>query len=489
MNRNTRKKKSKFNTDLCSDKMTFNECELAILRHAVDESDKQQSEKMANSDEVIRMIHILEDFIRKKKCICYGGTAINNLLPKHAQFYNKDVEIPDYDFYTPHALEYAKELADIYYKAGFKEVEAKAGVHYGTFKVFVNFIPIADITYLNQSIFKSISKDSIKIDNILYAPPDFLRMSMYLELSRPSGDVSRWEKVLKRLLLLNKYHPLKPKICRNIDSFKKRTDIYFIARDTLVEQGVVFFGGYASGFYSKYAEKMDNNMRIPDFDVLSEEPYKCANVLIDKLKSMNYKKVKMIQRDAIGEIIPERIEIRVDSESIAFIYKPVACHNYNTISIQEKEIKIATIDTMLSFYLAFYYSDEPHFSKDRILCMAKFLFDVEQQNRLEQKGVLKRFSIKCIGKQPTIESMRSEKMEKFNELKDKRGTVDYDMWFLQYNPKSIQNRTKKNKGSPAQKDNIETKKEDLPAQKDNIETQNRDLPAQTDEDNGNDYLF
>ena len=50
-------------------------------------------------------------------------------------------------------LEDAKELADIYYKAGFEEVEAKAGVHYGTFKVFVNFIPVADITLLSPELF------------------------------------------------------------------------------------------------------------------------------------------------------------------------------------------------------------------------------------------------------------------------------------------------------------------------------------------------
>ena len=36
----------------------------------------------------------------------------------------------------------------VHYKEGFKEVEAKAGVHPGTFKVFVNFIPVADITFL-----------------------------------------------------------------------------------------------------------------------------------------------------------------------------------------------------------------------------------------------------------------------------------------------------------------------------------------------------
>ena len=41
-----------------------------------------------------------------------------------------------------------------------------------------------------------------KINGIQYAPPNFLRMNMFIELSRPAGDVSRWEKVLKRMILL-----------------------------------------------------------------------------------------------------------------------------------------------------------------------------------------------------------------------------------------------------------------------------------------------
>ena len=36
-------------------------------------------------------------------------------------------------------------MADIYFKNGFSEIEAKAGIHFGTYKVFVNFIPVADI--------------------------------------------------------------------------------------------------------------------------------------------------------------------------------------------------------------------------------------------------------------------------------------------------------------------------------------------------------
>ena len=191
--------KNIYDNENCKDDMKFEECELAILRHAVDETDKIQNEKIANTEEVKRMIQIVETFLREKKCVCYGGTAINNILPKSVQFYNRDIEIPDYDFFSPNALRDAKDLADRYYSAGYKDVEAKAGVHVGTYKVFVNFIPMADLTEMHPALFKEVFKDSVVIEQIHYCPANYLRMNMYIELSRPAGDVSRWEKVLKRL--------------------------------------------------------------------------------------------------------------------------------------------------------------------------------------------------------------------------------------------------------------------------------------------------
>ena len=122
--------------------------------------------------------------------------------------------MPDYDFYSPTPLEDAKQLADIYYNEGFEEVEAKSGVHAGTFKVFVNYLPVADITHIPKELFNRIGKDAIKVNGIHYCSADFLRMNMYIELSRPAGDVSRWEKVLKRLSLLNKHYPLKGVNCQ-----------------------------------------------------------------------------------------------------------------------------------------------------------------------------------------------------------------------------------------------------------------------------------
>jgi hypothetical protein len=443
----------KFKSELCDNNMTFDECELAILRHAVDETESIKGRKAVNSEDVKNMLKIVEEFIIRKKLICYGGTAINNILPKYAQFYNRDMEIPDYDFYSSNALEDAKELADIYYKAGYGDVEAKSGVHMGTFKVFVNFIPIADITQMHKALFNSLLKESISIAGVHYAPPNFLRMAVYLELSRPNGDVSRWEKVFKRLNLLNKYYPISTENkCRTVDFVRKADkdsddleNLYISVRDSFIDQGVVFFGGYATTLYSKHVSEDQKNIfaKYPDFDVLSEEPAKCATILKEHLMRLKFKNIKLINHEAIGEIVPKSIEVRVGKKVIAFIYAPIACHSYNTIHVGDKQINVASIDTILSFYLSFIYVDMDYYDRDRLLCMSTFLFNIEEKNRLEQKGMLKRFSLNCIGKQKTLEDMRSEKADKYKELSNQRDSIEYAMWFLKYNPDKKEEKVEK----------------------------------------------
>ena len=598
------------------DNATYDEKELEILREAVDVMEKRKGAKIIQDPQVKKIISIVEEFIADKKLVCYGGTAINNILPEDAQFYNKDIELPDYDFYSDNALDHAKELADIYYKAGYEDVEAKSGVHHGTYKVFVNFTGIADITQMDPALFKAITRDAIVKKGIRYAPPDFLRMAMYLELSRPDGDVSRWEKVQKRLTLLNTHYPLKGYQCdkieyqrafegatkantgevsisrtrsasrtvkkgggsrsatRSVKALKRKaisavirkyhtlgaylkrlyhavpsheetmgdfkytveedkithryrliatyerilgaddtfvlysmktrdvdseaeasrsrsrsrraspsrsrsaspspeasreysvrksnvsyksnrekelaeTDIYNIVRDVFIKNRAVFFGGYANILYSRYMPKHQRRIiqKIPDFDILSEEPRELCEAVVRELTAHKYTDVKYTKHTGIGEVISEHYDIRIGDEVIAFLYKPLACHSYNTIRVNgdgdagESEgagagesIRIATIDTMLSFYLAFIYADRVYYDINRIMCMSQFLFDVQQHNRLKQSGLLRRFSINCYGKQPTLESMRFEKTEKYEELKGKRDSREFEEWFLRYIP-------------------------------------------------------
>ena len=123
----------------CDKKMSFEECELAILRSAVDKIGLKSGRKKINNPEIQDIIKIVEDFLKKTKRICYGGTAINNILPLEDQFYDKTTELPDYDFFSPDPLNDAKKLADIYYKLGYT-VEAKSGMpeHLKHMLIFTN---------------------------------------------------------------------------------------------------------------------------------------------------------------------------------------------------------------------------------------------------------------------------------------------------------------------------------------------------------------
>jgi hypothetical protein len=429
----------KYNTKTCNNTMSFNDCELAILREAVDKNQIIMKTELVSNQEIKNILYILENFLIKNKNILYGGTALNNILPKNAQFYDKNIDLPDYDFFSYDAIKDAKNICDIYYKNGYKNVEGKTAIHHGTYKVYVNGYGVADITMIPKPLFKSLMKNSIKIAGLIYCPTDFLQMSLYSELSRPHGDVDRWEKVFKRLTIFNKYYPIPlPSDCFNITfqrhmetNLDKTEKIYNIIRNSFIEQNVVFFGGFGVSLYSKYMSSKQQNIikKIPDFDVLCEDINKCSDILIDNLKEYN---VYSKKKSAIGEIIPKHIQIKLGQEILAIIYEPIACHSFNKINFENFKVNVATIDTILSFYLAFLYADKDYFPKDRLLCMANFLFEVEQKNRLEQKGLLKRFSMNCYGHQETLEEMREKKNKYYRSLI--QGSKEYEEWFFKYNP-------------------------------------------------------
>ena len=434
----------------------FQAKELDILRNAIDNANILSGKKLTQSEEVKNIILILEQFLRTNKILCYGGTAVNNILPEQHRFYNRNIEIPDYDFFSPNALELAKKLANIYYNKGYNEVEAKAGVHSGTFKVYVNFLPIADITFLDKTLFSNLYKKAIKINSICYCPPNFLRMAMYLELSRPMGDITRWEKVLKRLILLNKNYPIKGIACDKLEfqrfynGNEDKEKIYDISRKSFIDQGLIFFGGYAGILYGNYIPKKERNIinKIPDFDILSEDAKTSSVILKEQLEYEGIKNIKIIKHPKLNEYIPEHFEIKVNRDSIAFIYNTFSCHSYNIIYINNEKIKIASIDTILSLYLAFIYSNKPYYNDNRLLCICELLFKVQLKNRLKQKGLLKRFSINCYGKHEGLEEIRANKSKTYKKLKDNKNiksSKEYQYNFLRYIPSENNTKTLKKK--------------------------------------------
>jgi len=424
--------------------LTFEECELTFLRASVKKMEKVQGIEMNKLKETKQMIKLVQQFIIEHKCILYGGTAINDILPKQSQFYDYEYQFPDYDMFSPTAMEDAKIMADMFIEHGFFDVEAKAGVHFGTYKVFVNQIPVADITQLHEELYQSMWERGILVNEMMYSPVNFLRQACYLELSRPRGDISRWEKVYSRLSLLNKHYPLKHNSCtynslctpENEMCHSKASEII---KRVLCKDDVVFIGGFANSIYTQRLTKK-RGRSITEYDVISDNAEKTRDVIVEALKKEGFN-ATVKHHEAIGELILDHYSISIKNMYLAFIFKPVACHSYNVITHEKHKIKIATIDTLFSYYLAFIFANRPYLNENKLLCLTSVLFNVQEKHRLTHRGLFQRFNTDCYGKQHTLKDIRAEKNKMFKKLKP--GTKKYNEWFFKYIPK-----TKKNNSNP-----------------------------------------
>jgi hypothetical protein len=135
----------------------------------------------------------------------------------------------------------------------------------------------------------------------------------------------------------------------------------------------------------------------------------------------------------IGELVLDHYAILVNDIPLCYIFKPVACHSYNVIKSDGVNIKIASIDTLFSYYLAFIYSNRDYFNENQLLCLCSTLFKLQEKHRLTNKGILRRFNINCYGVQKQLKDIREEKNKMHTLLKP--GTKKYNLWFLKYTPK------------------------------------------------------
>lgn len=417
------------------------ENEIKLINKAIEKSDLIKHETLKKSKDVENLIKIVENFLKNNDVLCYGGTAINNILPEKDQFYDYNVDIPDYDIYSVNALEDVKKLADLFFEKGYSNVDVRPAMNIGTYKLSVNFISVVDITVIDKQTFNAMKKEVIIIKNIKYTPVNYLRMSMYKELSRPLGDTSRWEKVYKRLVLLNKNYPLKNDFCETIDSSKNNdNELTKTLTDILINNGSVFIGDYAAFFYKKYMSiKHKDNFELfkHTIEIITDNTERDIKKIKNELENKKYKNIEIIERNPIGSIIDEHFQIVVDKNPICIIYKSKGCYNYNTIKRDNKIIKVATMDTIMTFLLGSIYTGRSYYNNEKIICVAQYMFNIMLRQIISNKGLLKRFSIDCIGNEQTLIDKLEEKSILFEKLKNNKKSKEYKKIFFRYNPKLV----------------------------------------------------
>lgn len=400
--------------------------ELVELVHAAAQEAAEYQERFAAEDtEARKIVDIMEHFLREKGRVVYGGAAINAHMSPANKFYDPRLNLPDYDFLTPDPLQDCADLIVTFRREGFIDVEAKFGIHEGTYKIFVNFRAAADITYMPPEYYERIESDAVLIDGIRYASENYLRMNMYLELSRPAGMVSRWEKVYERLLLLNTEHPLRAGRCAADplgelaapSTTKKRssTAAEQVLHDRLVGAGIAAGTVFLSGAsYLTEAEPRADEV------VMMMIPPAGMETLLEQLRIVGGS-LKSNAHDAQGELLPARTELYKGKRLVAVVFETTACHSYTTLT-EPAGYRLGSIDLLIQMYYALYFAELDDYLPVRLLCVIQELIEMEAARRRKalKEGVPAHdvFPLECVGHQPTMPELKKAHRERVREKRE-----------------------------------------------------------------------
>lgn len=399
-----------------------------------DDLEKELGKKLVQDPILQKSISIVKKFLQTHDAILYGGTALNYLLPKSAKFYNEKYHFPDFDVYMLNAQEQTKKLGNILHDAGIPHVRAKAGVHYGTYKLYVDFQQLVDITAIPKVVYDKLKGEALTIDNLLIAPPDWLRMGLYKELMLPLDAPSRWPKIAPRLALLNRYRPFHlPEECKNCDTLmfdkNERTHanpeelhkIMNVVAEYISKQRLILFGATAFNSFVHYSKRYrffqgdDYPLRVTglksvsDFDVFTPDLTRDTNGIKNTLHKdggIAKNRITVRQVDELMDVVPKKNEISVDGEVIIDLYEDTMCPGYIDGEILKDDdtrypVRLASLPTMIKMWFTWLYVEpdlaKQHQKRCKIFCAIEFLLNHQSQFVQDPFSI---FSSKCGGGKP-----------------------------------------------------------------------------------------
>lgn len=423
------------------------------LDDIIEEIDEEKLKKFEpTKDELMAANKIVMDYIRENKRKIYGGYAQNQAViskdPKDT-FY-KGTELPDIDFYSPDPLNDVINISNKLHAAKFKNVEGNEATHKETYKIFVNYGNVADISYVPRNIYNKIP--FIIIDGIHYVHPSFMIIDLYRMMSEPYFSSFRWKKIFPRLYKLQKHYPF-PKASKPLNSAydipkdkeSKVKEINKIILDELVNKdNFIIFGQYAYNCFLEESGISGNKYKlipIPFLQIISTNYIPDTVKLIQLLKSKSVYSEKISYREfyPLWQFTGYSTIIYYDSFPVLHI----TSHNNRCTPIKKvhilnsknKFLQIGCFDFVFLMNLISLLrvrinevEDKIHYHNivtSHLIEMREYFFKKNNKNLLDDT-IFQSFIPDCVG--PTIDPMR----EALLVSKEKREHNKPAKW--RYNP-------------------------------------------------------
>lgn len=204
-----------------------------------------------NYEEIANALDVVRDFIKQNKRILYGGMSVDLALKKKGKGIYADGILPDYDFMSDNHIDDSYELADILYQKNFTNVSSIQAMHGTTRRVRVNFVVVADITYIPSNIYELMP--FIETNGIRSVHPSYQRIDMHKALSNLIGNppleviFNRFSKDIKRFTLLDEAYPIETDFPKEISMQKVTINI---------ESDVLYGGFVAYAIYNSMFKEL-----------------------------------------------------------------------------------------------------------------------------------------------------------------------------------------------------------------------------------------
>jgi hypothetical protein len=425
-----------------------------IAGETADTITKELTRESVFDPNMIVSLTIVENMIRTKRLVVYGGTALNAVLPERSQFYDPEYDLPDWDFFSDDPIPVAMDIADRVVKKTGSEASVGTAAHQGTYKVFSDGQAIADITYVPTKVLNMLRETAVVKNKIHYTGPEYLRMSAYLELSRPLGQPDRWDKVMRRISLLNREYPvlIPKKDGRYMDKVRtEKNDLLSLlmrVQDTKTARvngnGSVFafIGPEVLSVVKSILKKHNSaiasgSIRLDNFAggimIMSPNPEQTVELIEQKGDG----KYNIVKREGSAEFLGEQYVIYSGDKSIkgyelcTIIGVHDACQSIYTLKVKHntkvKSIRIGSVESMLYMYNSLMFaSDKGSLQDHDLLKMIDSLIKIHIRILKKQKKSLLPFPSECIGKQETIKDMRDAKKKDVRYILRNKGITHAD---------------------------------------------------------------
>jgi hypothetical protein len=135
-------------------------------------------------------------------------------------------------------------------------------------------------------------------------------------------------------------------------------------------------------------------------------------------------KLNLIEKkyEALGELLPARVELRAKKRLVAVVFETVACHSYSTLT-EPAGYRLGSMDLLIHMYYAMYFAEIDNYLSVRLQCVIHALIELEQSRRaaaaapgskIEAHDV---FPLDCIGHQPSMPELKRAHRERVKEKK------------------------------------------------------------------------